>query len=113
MSAFPKFGSDIPGAEPSWYQGMPSPYYHEGHAAFRAKVRHLGEEEVKPHVETYLKQGAYPPELHEKVSTQQRRIAKGRSLTLPLSFTQPAWAASSTPRSGAAPGPTTGTTSTS
>ncbi len=38
---FAKFGSDIPYAEPGWYQGQASPYYTESHVAFRAKVPFL------------------------------------------------------------------------
>jgi hypothetical protein len=35
---FAKFGSEIPYAEPGWYQGQASPHYTESHVAFRAKV---------------------------------------------------------------------------
>ncbi|KAF2731053.1 acyl-CoA dehydrogenase-like protein [Polyplosphaeria fusca] len=34
-----KFGSSLPWAEPSWYTGIPSPYYDEGHAKFRNFIR--------------------------------------------------------------------------
>jgi len=72
MSAKPKtpaapdrFGSQIPFCEPYWYQGFPSPYYTEAHKAFRAKVRKFVEEEIRPNVEKWIKEG-YPKILHEK-----------------------------------------------
>ena len=33
------FGNQITFCEPSWYQGQYSPYYHQGHVAYRAKCR--------------------------------------------------------------------------
>lgn len=50
---FPKFGVDIPYAEPGWYQGQASPYYNDSHVAFRAKVRAFVEEELMPHVDKW------------------------------------------------------------
>jgi alkylation response protein AidB-like acyl-CoA dehydrogenase len=64
--ALPKFGEQIPFCEPAWYQGFPSPYYHEGHAAFRAKVREFVEKEVAPFVDDWIKNGGYPLDLHVK-----------------------------------------------
>jgi len=59
------FGEQIPFCEPYWYQGYPSPYYHEGHKNFRAVVRKFVEEEVKPHIDDWIKTG-YPVELHQR-----------------------------------------------
>eukprot|EP01116_Phalansterium_solitarium_P012522 TRINITY_DN288_c1_g1_i2.p2 TRINITY_DN288_c1_g1~~TRINITY_DN288_c1_g1_i2.p2 ORF type:complete len:426 (-),score=189.53 TRINITY_DN288_c1_g1_i2:153-1430(-) len=64
-SASPKFGCPIDFAEPYWYQGFHSPYYHDGHRRFRDTVRAFVEQEVKPHVDEWLLTG-YPKELHEK-----------------------------------------------
>ena len=85
---FPRFGNQIPFCEPYWYQvrpilyvpflfrpllssshqqGYPSPYYHEGHVAFRNKVRKFVEEEIKPHVDEWIKSPTgYPKELHQR-----------------------------------------------
>ena len=46
-------------------QGYPSPYYHEGHKKFRAKVRELVDKELRPHLDEWIKNG-YPKSLHEK-----------------------------------------------
>eukprot|EP01064_Diplonema_japonicum_P009449 TRINITY_DN1693_c0_g3_i5.p1 TRINITY_DN1693_c0_g3~~TRINITY_DN1693_c0_g3_i5.p1 ORF type:complete len:415 (+),score=139.69 TRINITY_DN1693_c0_g3_i5:57-1301(+) len=59
------FGEKLPGCEPGWYQGLPSPYYHEGHKVYRAKCRKFVEEEIKPNVDTWIKTG-YPKDLHVK-----------------------------------------------
>ncbi len=47
---FPRFGSEVDYAEPSWYQGQPTPYYSDSHVAWRARVRDFVERELKPHV---------------------------------------------------------------
>jgi alkylation response protein AidB-like acyl-CoA dehydrogenase len=61
--AHQRFGEQIPFCEPQWYQGGFSPYYHEGHVAFRAKVRKFVDEEIRPNVDQWIKSG-YPAELH-------------------------------------------------
>lgn len=60
------FGSKIPFAEPSWYQGQHSPYYREGHIAFRKKVRDFVNTRLKPNIDKWIKTG-YPKELHKEV----------------------------------------------
>jgi acyl-CoA dehydrogenase len=77
MSKGDTFGEQIPFCEPYWYvqlhtiltcpryQGGHSPYYHEGHKKFRAVVRKFVEEEIKPNVDKWIKEG-YPKELHER-----------------------------------------------
>ena|SRR3990167_4713041 len=60
-----KFGEQIQFCEPYWYQGYPSPHYHEGHRKFRALVRKFVEEELKPNVDEWIKTG-YPKTLHER-----------------------------------------------
>lgn len=65
--AFPNFGSVIPGAEPYWAQGFPSPYYTEEHVALRAKCREFVEKELLPHVEEWVQKKEYPMSLHEKL----------------------------------------------
>jgi alkylation response protein AidB-like acyl-CoA dehydrogenase len=64
--SLPRFGEQIPFCEPSWYQGYPSAYYHQGHVAFRAKCRKFVEEEIKPYAEKWIAAGKYPQELHVK-----------------------------------------------
>ena len=61
------FGSRIPHCEPSWYQGQHSPYYRESHVQFRAVVRQFVEEELKPHVDEWVRApDGYPRALHER-----------------------------------------------
>eukprot|EP01064_Diplonema_japonicum_P023625 TRINITY_DN34041_c0_g1_i1.p1 TRINITY_DN34041_c0_g1~~TRINITY_DN34041_c0_g1_i1.p1 ORF type:complete len:428 (+),score=103.89 TRINITY_DN34041_c0_g1_i1:42-1286(+) len=61
------FGDQTPFAEPSWYQGSPSPYYTNKHREHRATVRDFCEVEIMPHAEEWIKKGEYPyKELHQK-----------------------------------------------
>jgi alkylation response protein AidB-like acyl-CoA dehydrogenase len=64
-NSYEPFGEQIPFCEPYWYQGGYSPYYREGHLKFRAVVRKFVEEEIKPNLDKYVKEG-YPKELHER-----------------------------------------------
>mmetsp|Transcript_1254 Transcript_1254/g.2000 ORF Transcript_1254/g.2000 Transcript_1254/m.2000 type:complete len:427 (-) Transcript_1254:124-1404(-) len=48
-----RFGSDIPYAEPAWYQGQVSPYYNTSHVAFRARVRAFVDEYLLPNVDKW------------------------------------------------------------
>eukprot|EP00754_Rhynchopus_humris_P019422 Rhum_TRINITY_DN14641_c10_g1::Rhum_TRINITY_DN14641_c10_g1_i2::g.103182::m.103182 len=59
------FGCQIPCAEPSWYQGVPNPYYTDGHRRYRAVVRRFVEEQIKPNVDAWIATG-YPMDLHLK-----------------------------------------------
>jgi len=61
-----KFGLQIPFAEPYWYQGYHSPNFHDGHRAFRKKVREFVEKELIPYRDEWIKTG-YPTSLHEKI----------------------------------------------
>jgi len=62
-----RFGNPIPFTEPYWYQGYHSPYYHDGHRAFRAKMRKFIEEEIKPNIDKWVDDpNGYPRELHVK-----------------------------------------------
>merc|ERR1712028_281652 len=47
------FGDPCPFAEPAWYRGVPTPYYNENHAAFRAKVRAWVDENLIPFVDEW------------------------------------------------------------
>eukprot|EP01059_Diplonema_ambulator_P012986 TRINITY_DN2348_c0_g1_i3.p1 TRINITY_DN2348_c0_g1~~TRINITY_DN2348_c0_g1_i3.p1 ORF type:complete len:430 (+),score=105.51 TRINITY_DN2348_c0_g1_i3:47-1291(+) len=61
------FGDQTPFAEPSWYQGHPSPYYTDKHREHRARVREFCEKEIIPYAEEWIKAGEYPwRELHVK-----------------------------------------------
>jgi hypothetical protein len=46
--AVESYGSDIPYAEPSWYQQFHSPFYKPTHVAFRQKVRGFVDEHIAP-----------------------------------------------------------------
>eukprot|EP00929_Paragymnodinium_shiwhaense_P114775 TRINITY_DN83281_c0_g1_i1.p1 TRINITY_DN83281_c0_g1~~TRINITY_DN83281_c0_g1_i1.p1 ORF type:complete len:437 (-),score=92.62 TRINITY_DN83281_c0_g1_i1:234-1544(-) len=67
-----RFGDQAPGCEPYWYQGFPSPHYGQSHKALREKTRKFVEEEIRPHVDTWIsgyqsgKLSSYPLELHQK-----------------------------------------------
>ena len=63
MASRDHFGSPIPGAEPSWYQGVPSPYYNDSHREYRAVCRKFVETEIMPNVDEWIKTG-YPMDLH-------------------------------------------------
>lgn len=65
MPTHAAFGNRVPLTEPYWYQGYPSAYYTAEHVAFRHRVRAFVEEELKPNMETRIKEGGYPMELHQ------------------------------------------------
>ena len=51
--------------EPYWYQGGLTPYYRKSHIKYRARVRRFVEEEIKPHIDSWLESGKqYPTKLH-------------------------------------------------
>lgn len=57
----------MPGCEPLWYQGFPSPYYGQSHVAFRKACREFVHTEIKPFVDEWIaKKQVYPMELHRK-----------------------------------------------
>lgn len=58
------FGCTIPFSEPYWYRGIPSPYYTESHAKWRAYLRGIVDKHFVPYVSQWEEQGTYPPELH-------------------------------------------------
>lgn len=63
----PKFGNYVVGTEPTWYRGVPTPYYTASHVAFRAKVRDFVEQRIKPFVDDWLDAGeGYPMSLHKE-----------------------------------------------
>jgi alkylation response protein AidB-like acyl-CoA dehydrogenase len=59
------FGSQVPFCEPAWYQGQYTPYFHQGHVAYRQKVRDFVEVEIMPNIDEWIKTG-YPRSLHTK-----------------------------------------------
>ncbi|KAI9206338.1 acyl-CoA dehydrogenase/oxidase [Polychytrium aggregatum] len=52
--------SKVPYSEPSYLQGLKTPYYKPTHEAFRAAVRKFVEEELIPDAQTLDEQGKYP-----------------------------------------------------
>lgn len=64
MTTHAPFGSPVPFAEPSWYQGMPTPYYGPEHVAYRARVREFVETQLRPHADKWIAAREYPMELH-------------------------------------------------
>lgn len=61
-----RFGDQIPNGDPSWYQGLDSPYYNASHRAWRAKLRAFIDDEVIPNVSAWEKSGDYPQSVVDK-----------------------------------------------
>ncbi|KAI1464917.1 acyl-CoA dehydrogenase NM domain-like protein [Daldinia caldariorum] len=62
--ALEPFGSLIPFADPSWYQGFHSPYFNESHAALRAEVREWVENDIEPNVTEWDEKKEVPREIY-------------------------------------------------
>jgi alkylation response protein AidB-like acyl-CoA dehydrogenase len=64
-----KFGSDVPFAEPSWYNAAnPNPYYGEQHIKFRAAMREFVDNEITPNVEEWEDAGEVPAEVYGRAA---------------------------------------------
>ncbi|KAI1130613.1 acyl-CoA dehydrogenase/oxidase [Nemania abortiva] len=61
--ALEQYGSQIPFADPSWYQNYHSAYYNETHAALRAEVREWVETEIEPFVTEWDEKKEVPREI--------------------------------------------------
>ncbi|KAK5637272.1 hypothetical protein RRF57_012984 [Xylaria bambusicola] len=61
--ALEQYGSQIPFADPSWYQNYHSAYYNESHAALRAEVREWVESEIEPFVTEWDEKKEVPREI--------------------------------------------------
>ncbi|KAI1162762.1 acyl-CoA dehydrogenase/oxidase [Nemania serpens] len=61
--ALEQFGSQIPFADPSWYQNYHSAYYNESHAALRAEVREWVESAIEPFVTEWDEKKEVPREI--------------------------------------------------
>ncbi|KAI0514708.1 acyl-CoA dehydrogenase/oxidase [Xylaria bambusicola] len=61
--ALEQYGSQIPFADPSWYQNYHSAYYNESHAALRAEVREWVEREIEPFVTEWDEKKEVPREI--------------------------------------------------
>jgi alkylation response protein AidB-like acyl-CoA dehydrogenase len=65
----PKFGSQTPFAEPSWYDSRnESPYYNEHHVKFRNQMRSFVDKEIIPNVDEWEKAEKIPDEIFIKAS---------------------------------------------
>lgn len=64
------YGSTVPFAEPSWYRGVPTPYYNELHAKFRHKVRTWVDAELMPNAAEWDEAGHCPIE-HLRLSARK------------------------------------------
>jgi len=53
MALHEPFGDGVPLGDPSWYQGLRSPFYNKSHASWRANVRAHVQEELEPLVEDW------------------------------------------------------------
>ncbi|KAK4218383.1 acyl-CoA dehydrogenase/oxidase [Rhypophila decipiens] len=65
--ALEPFGSQIPFADPAWYQGQHSPYFNETHAALRAEVREWVETNVEPYVTEWDEKKEVPAEIYKQM----------------------------------------------
>ncbi|KAI0529888.1 acyl-CoA dehydrogenase/oxidase [Xylaria digitata] len=61
--ALEQYGSQIPFADPSWYQNYHSAYYNESHAALRAEVREWVERDIEPFVTEWDEKKEVPREI--------------------------------------------------
>ncbi|KAI1871417.1 uncharacterized protein JN550_004411 [Neoarthrinium moseri] len=61
--ALEPYGSQIPFADPSWYQSYHSPYFNESHAALRAEVREWVETKIEPFVTEWDEKKEVPREI--------------------------------------------------
>ena len=63
--------SRVPYAEPSAFQGLPSPYYDDSHRRFRADLRKFFDEEVMPEAVALDARGTHPsPDLWRKLGAR-------------------------------------------
>lgn len=65
--ALDPFGSQIPFADPSWYQSYHSPYYNATHAALRAEVCEWMEANVEPYVTEWDEKKEVPPSIYKEM----------------------------------------------
>ncbi|KAJ9145471.1 Acyl-CoA dehydrogenase [Pleurostoma richardsiae] len=65
--ALEPFGSQIPFADPNWYQGFHSPYFNETHAALRAEIREWVDTEIEPYVTEWDEKKQVPPEIYKEM----------------------------------------------
>jgi len=54
------FGDQVIYGDPSWYQGLPSPFYTESHIAWRAKCRDFVDKHIIPYVSEWEREKAIP-----------------------------------------------------
>jgi alkylation response protein AidB-like acyl-CoA dehydrogenase len=63
--------SRVPYAEPSAFQGLPSPYYNDSHRRFRSDLRRFFDEDVMPEAVANDARGVHPsPELWRKLGAR-------------------------------------------
>ncbi|KAI5808680.1 putative acyl-CoA dehydrogenase [Peziza echinospora] len=68
--ALEPWGELIPFGDPSWYQGYPSAYYNETHAALRNEVRAWMEEKVEPFLNEWDEAKRVPEEIYKEMGTR-------------------------------------------
>ncbi|EPE05169.1 acyl- dehydrogenase [Ophiostoma piceae UAMH 11346] len=61
------FGTNIPYADPAWYQSYRSPYFNESHAALRAEVREWVDTAIEPYVTEWDENRIVPPEIYKEM----------------------------------------------
>ncbi|OAA65277.1 acyl-dehydrogenase domain containing protein [Niveomyces insectorum RCEF 264] len=67
VEALDPFGSNIPFADPAWYQGYRSPYFNETHAALRDEVRAWIDADIEPHVGEWDEARQVPPTVYKEM----------------------------------------------
>ncbi|KAF2085640.1 acyl-CoA dehydrogenase-like protein [Saccharata proteae CBS 121410] len=79
MARLPPFGSHLPWAEPSWYNGRPTPYYNESHVRLRDAMRKWTQENISTDkLEDWETAGKVPNEMYEKCASD--------GLVVPIAF---------------------------
>ncbi|KAI0412046.1 acyl-CoA dehydrogenase/oxidase [Xylaria grammica] len=85
--ALEQYGSQIPFADPSWYQNYHSAYYNESHAALRAEVREWVESEIEPFVTEWDEKKDVPREIFLEAG-RRGYLAGLLGVKYPVEYTQ-------------------------
>lgn len=60
------YGDMLPFSDPEWYQGYPTPYFNDTHAALRQEIRSWVEENLSPYVDEWDEKEEMPKDLYRK-----------------------------------------------
>src|ERR1700743_365514 len=80
------FGSILPWAEPSWYNGRPSPYYKESHKRLRDTMRKWTEDNFMGHSEEWAAAGKIPDEVYQQCARDGLLVPISGGRTIPTEW---------------------------